>query len=178
MTGQGASGLKQKKLHINQLELLAALFTLKALCAQEHHVHIQIRVDNTTAMAYINNMGGKKQECNDIARKIWQWCIEKHIWLSSCFIPGVLNVEADEQSRIFHDNTEWKLERNIFLRITNNWGMPDVDLFASRLNYQIKPYVSWKPDPEAANVDAFSFAWGNKLMYIFPPFNLCCGHRP
>ena len=117
-------------------------------------------------------MGGKKLECNDIAKKIWLWCIERDIWLSSSYIPGVQNIHADEQSRIYHDNTEWQLNSELFQSITKMWGMPHIDLFASRLNYQLKPYISWKPDPEAMEVDAFTIAWAGKVVYAFPPFSI------
>ena len=50
------------------------------------------------------------------------------------------------------------------------WGRPQIDLFASRNNYKIKPYYSWKPDPGAEVVDAFSVSWGMKYVYAFPPF--------
>ena len=47
-----------------------------------------------------------------------------------------------------------------------------MDLFASRLNCQIKPFVSWHPDPEASAVDAFTIVWKEDLHYAFPPFSL------
>ena len=37
-----------------------------------------------------------------------------------------------------------------------NVESPNIDLFASRLNYQLKPDVSWMPDQEACHVDAFT----------------------
>jgi len=43
--------------HINILELLAAFFALKCFCTHMNKCHIQIQIDNTTALAYINNMG-------------------------------------------------------------------------------------------------------------------------
>ena len=46
--------------HINILELKAAFFALKSFCSQDHDIHIQIQIDNTTAVSYINNMGGSK----------------------------------------------------------------------------------------------------------------------
>ena len=36
---------------------------------------------------------------------------------------------------------------------------PSVDLFASRLNAQYECYVSFRPDPEAFAVNAFSLSW-------------------
>lgn len=46
--------------HVNILELQAAFFALKAFCNNTHYTHVQLQIDNTTAVAYINNMGGSK----------------------------------------------------------------------------------------------------------------------
>ena len=116
----------------------------------------QLQMDNTTAVAYVNALGGKKELCNKLARNIWEWCIQRNIWISACYLPGVLNVEADRQSRLDHDNTEWQLNPNLFHEIQILWDKPDIHLFASRLNYQAQPYISWKRDPKALAVDAFS----------------------
>ncbi len=52
------------------------------------------------------------------------------------------------------------------------FGEPEVDLFASRINYQLDSYVAWKPDPHAMHIDAFSLSWKHDFNYIFPPFSL------
>ena len=129
-------------------------------------------VDNQTAVAYINKMGGRKTLCNNIARKIWLWCLERNIWLSAAYISTHDNYVADEQSRISHHNSEWEINNEIFNMITDIWGVPELDLFASRLNHKIPKYVSWKPDPFSVGVDAFNMFWGNTFNYIFPPFSL------
>lgn len=46
--------------HINILELQAAFFALKSFCKETTKGHVQLQIDNTTAVAYINNMGGFK----------------------------------------------------------------------------------------------------------------------
>ena len=46
--------------HINYLELSAISLSLKALCSAYTGSHIQVQCDNTTAVCYINNMGGSK----------------------------------------------------------------------------------------------------------------------
>ena len=163
----------ESKLHINVLELKAVLFTLQSLCAKNSGVHIRSRIDNTTAVAYINNMGGTKSlVCNQISKEIWDWCIKRNIWISAEHLPGSQNIEADRESRIFHDNTEWMLDSNIFLVISDRLGKSNIDLFASRLNNQIFPYVSWKPDPGALFIDAFYCNWADYDFYAFPPFSL------
>ena len=44
--------------------------------------------------------------------------------------------------------------------------IPWVDLFASRLNRQVDLFVSWKPEPEAWAVDAFSISWQDKNVML------------
>jgi len=158
--------------HINVLELLAAYFTIRTFCTDMQNVHIKLMSDNQTTVAYINNMGGKKDQCNAVARKIWFWCISKNIWLSAAYLPGIENTEADAQSRMLHDNTEWKLHSNLFKAVIELWHEPHIDMFASRLNYQLQKYVSWKPDPFACAIDAFNMSWQNLFIYAFPPFSV------
>ena len=116
-------------------------------------------------------MGGTKEACYRISRTIWEWCIERKIWLSACHLPGVDNTEADRESRLNHDNTEWKLNPLYFHTLGKIWTTPNIDLFASRINFQIYPYVAWKPDPEAVAIDAFTIPW-DQYCYAFPPFCL------
>ena len=64
------------------------------------------------------------------------------------------------------------LSAPIFQRIVALFGKPDIDLFASRLNAQVKDYVSWKPHPMAKFVDAFTIDWSQFFFYAYPPFCL------
>ena len=76
-----------------------------------------------------------------MARRIWEQCIPRHIWLTVSHIPGEINVTADKASRVFDDSTEWKLAVDVFKMITHALGTPSIDMFASRLNYQLTSYV-------------------------------------
>ena len=160
--------------HINVLELMAIEYALKSLCKDFQNEGISILSDNTTAIAYLKNGGGTRSiQCNDLAKNIWQWCAHKNIWFMVTHIPGIENVEADYESRHFTENTEWSLHPDIFANVIQNMGKPDVDLFASKNNFQVKPYVSWGPDPFAIAVNAFHIKWNSfDLCYIFPPFRL------
>ena len=64
------------------------------------------------------------------------------------------------------------LRKDIFQNVTEIWGEPTIDLFASRLNAQVACYASWRPDPGATYVDAFSISWENQFFYAFPLFSL------
>ncbi|KAJ8036645.1 hypothetical protein HOLleu_20684 [Holothuria leucospilota] len=158
---------------INYLELLAAYFALKSFCKAEINIHERLRIDNTTAVAYRNNMGGiKSVACDDLAKELWSWCINRQIWVSAAHLPGDKNVIADRKSRLFRDETEWMLHPQIFDWVYKHLGKPTIDLFATRLNTQLTCYVSRHPDPEAHAVDAFMLDWSSYNFYAFPPFCL------
>ena len=169
----GLWSLEEQAFHINYLELKAVLLGLKSLLSNVHNKHIRIQSDNTTTVAYVDNMGGiKSAECNDMAQKIWLWCMEREIWLSACHIPGSTNVEADTESRQFNSSTEWSLNQDVFSDLDKLWVPFELDLFASRLNFKVSSYVSWKPDPGAKYVNAFFVSWKEYYFYAFPPFSV------
>ena len=95
------------------------------------------------------------------------------VWLTVAQIPGKQNTEADRESRLPRRETEWTLHKSIFDAAIKKLGVtPTVDLFASRLNFQLKPYVSYKPEPEAHAVNAFHISWKRHTFYAFPPFSV------
>ena len=159
---------------IKNLSLIPIFWShaLKIFCKSSENIHVQIKSDNSGTVSYLNRMGGVgSEQCNELAKQIWTWCIERSIWLSASHIPGTDN-EADFESRNFKDNVEWKLNVENFHTITEIWGLPDVDMFASRLSKQVHSFVYWRPDADCIGVDAFSVTWSNELIYAFPPFSL------
>ena len=50
--------------------------------------------------------------------------------------------------------------------------MVEVDMFASRLNYQTTPYVAWRPEPQAMAIDAITLNWNYSLIHALCPFGL------
>ena len=56
--------------------------------------------------------------------------------------------------------------------MTKLLGSPDLDLFPTRLNTHLSRFSSWKPDPEAEFVNAFSKSWSDLFYFLFPPFFL------
>ena len=50
---------QEKEWHINCLELLAATLALKTFAKEKRSVSVLLKIDNTTAVAYINNQGGR-----------------------------------------------------------------------------------------------------------------------
>lgn len=175
--GESSGGLwtyLEHQQHINYLEMLAIFFGLQCFAKAKTDAHIRILCDNTTAVHVLNNMGTSHSEpCNSMAKKIWEWCIQRDLWISVAHIPGKQNLVADFESRRNQKESEWKLEEASLKGALSQLGFyPDIDLFASRINYQFEKYVSYRPDPQAFAIDAFKLEWSQLKFYAFPPFSV------
>ena len=164
----------EKQNHINYLKLLAVFLGLKTFLRDMSDMHVRLMIDNSTAVAVLNHMGtSHSPKLNTLCKIIWEWAIKSRLWLTAAHIAGKLNVEADLASRTNDHETEWMLNRSSLLDALKKLNRtPDVDIFASRLNKQFPVYVSFKPDPGATAVDAFSLSWSDKNVYAFPPFSV------
>lgn len=77
-----------------------------------------MRIDNSTAISYINRMGGiKYPHLNRIARDIWQWCEVRKIFIVALYIKSADNKIADAESRRIHPDIEWSLTETAFEKI-------------------------------------------------------------
>jgi hypothetical protein len=45
--------------------------------------------------------------------------------------------------------TEWEFHQAVFQSIVLHWGNPNIDLFATSLNFKVTTFVSPVPDPRA-----------------------------
>lgn len=162
--------------NINCLEMLAVLYALKYFCSYVENFNVCVKIDNTTAVSYINQMGGThSKHCNDLAIDIWNFAIKHNIMLKASHIPGIRNEQADFASRHHNQDIELALRPQVYTNLCKCFGLnPVIDLFASSLNHKVDScYVSWKPDSHATYIDAFSLDWNNfNCVYIFPPFSL------
>ena len=164
---------EERMMHINCLELLGGAFAVKAPGKASKNIHIRLRMDITTAISYINRMGGTHSHTlAKTACSLWQWCLGRGIVVSAEHLPGSQNVIADRESQTFHSSAEWQLHRRVFQNILTLLGQCQVDLFATRLNHQLPQYMSWRPDPFAMATDAIQVRWTNLEAYAFPPFSL------
>ena len=173
-THQGTWAQEESQLPINILELRAARLALRAWTSKLQGFPVRIQSDNATAVAYINHQGGtKSQAAQREVSLIFLWA-ENHVpCISAIFIPGVDNLQADFLSRQTLSPGEWSLHPQIFQVICQRWGMPDVDVMASRFNKKLDRFMSRTRDPMACGADALVCPWHQfKLLYAFPPLQL------
>lgn len=163
----------ESQLHINVLELKAALLAIQCFLKDKSNISVLIRMDNRAAIAHINKMGGPiLSPLSQMAQEFWSWCLEHKVLPHAEHLPGKENVLADWESRHLSDSSDWQLLPSVFESLQSLLGPFSIDLFASRTNYQLPEYCSWKPDPTAVAIDAFSIPWSSRQPYLFPPFNL------
>lgn len=173
---QRASGLwseDEADRHINFLEILAAFIGLRIFAKYLSNSQVLLRIDNTTAISYVNRMGGiQYPHLTDITKQLWQWCESRNLFVFASYISSSDNFEADRESRRTHPDIEWKLADYAYLQIVLKFGSPQIDLFASRTNNKCPKYVSWHKDPDAYAVNAFTISWSQFYFYAFPPFSM------
>lgn len=80
-------------------------------------------------------------------------------------------MDADYHSRRKDVNKEWSLPAVVYHNIVEILGSPSINLFASRTNKKMKPYVSRRPGSGCLVVDTFSMTWVDLFPYCFPPFS-------
>ena len=151
--------LRRKKEHINYLELKAAFCGLKCFAKDLSSCQRLLRIDNTTAICYINKMGSIQYlKLSPLSRMIWQWCERRKF--------GYLRRIS---SLVIISSQIKKLKS---YQIKSTFGKFDIDLFATINNAKCSAFFSWFPDPEAEAVDAFTVQWTYINFYAFPPFAL------
>ena len=162
---------REKRLHINVLELKAVSLALRNFKDQCQNQTVLVATDNSTVVAYINKQGGTHSaEMCALLWKIMTWCHHYHITLKARHISGCLNVMADLLSRSNQvQSTEWSLHPQVFKQICQKWFTPHVDLFATHLNHKLPLYVSPVPDPKAWDIDALNIKWMSVTAYAYPP---------
>ena len=177
LKAHGQFSVSEQPLSINTKELLAVLYGLRSFVTYFEGQHVLCMSDSVTAVSVVKAMGSMDSLLHDtIAHEIWDFAHKHGIWLSTTYLPGKLNFESDLYSRCFNVNTEWCLPQVIFdalVELYRPLGPIIMDLFASRLNYRLKPYIAWIPDPHCCHVDAFSIPWDSPyIYYAYCPFSV------
>ena len=93
---------------------------------------IHLQIDNMTALSYLVKMGETRSpELLQVAKEIWGYLLGNGIAVTAEYLPSILNIQADWQSRNHRDLSDWKLNTKIFYLIVKIIGIPQIDLFAS-----------------------------------------------
>ena len=172
-TFQGTWSVKERKLHINVLELRVIAIVCRLCPDQIRGRTVRFLLDNSTAVAYVNKQGGTRSLFMlKETRRVLTALIELNVTPVACHIAGALNVLADLASRQGQViTTEWRLSDEVFqwIGVASPWGPPQVELFANSSNRHLKLYLSPCPDAQSIGVDALVAPWPDQVLYAFPP---------
>ncbi|XP_049331019.1 uncharacterized protein LOC125799099 [Astyanax mexicanus] len=159
--------------HVNVLELRAVCLALRHFLPYVENSHVLVRTDNTTVVAYINKQGGLRSlQLHRLAHRLIIWSNANLLSLRATHVPGVSNRGADLLSRGHPRYGEWKLHPDVVNMVWKRYGLPAVDLFASRENAQCHQFFSLKDRDAPLGVDALAHEWPRALLYAFPPLAL------
>lgn len=132
-------------------------------------ISVNIFLDNSTAVTYINKCGGtRSKSLFSLATDIGHWCEDRDIAIMASHLSGSLNFVADEESRSSLDSSDWMLLADEFKKLQKIWSMD----IAAAWNRQLPKFVSWLPQPKALAVNALSLSWRGIRGYAFPRFVL------
>ena len=159
------------ELHINVLELKAALLAMQSFLKNKTNVSVLIRGWNRSH---------KQDERADFI------CIGPDITRTLGLVFGAQSVfpcralsrQGEYPSRLgvspFSQQQRLAAPTvpSVFKSFQESLGAFSVDLLVSQTNHQLLDYCSWKLDPAGKRVDAFSIPWSFKQPYFFPPFSL------
>ena len=88
---------RESKIHINLLEMTAAIFALKIYAKQFFDTSIHLKVDNTATLAWINKQTGPNLPIFLLVKEFWEFCIRKRLWVQASYIKSKRNKIADKE---------------------------------------------------------------------------------
>ena len=82
--------------------------------------------------------------------------------------PSSLRPYGQKHSAGFQSLPDWHLHPSVFQPICQ-WGIPQIDLFATSSSTQLTRFFAWGQASEAEAFDALMRIWDFELAYAFPP---------
>ena len=106
-----------------------------------------------------------------MAEQLHSFAMKRQLEVWAEYIPGELNRRADRVSRIREDYSDKQLHPELFCLVQRAFGPLKIDLFASRMDRQVRDYVSLRAEKSALYQDAFSLPLPrHQLLWANPPY--------
>ena len=170
--GSGQWEGKWQTTHINGRELRAVHLALRLEDALRE-MTIHVLSDNTATVHCINRQGSTRSPTLlKISEDLFRLVKRRKLHLQAAHLEGKQNQWADALSRQSSASVEWELKQEEFDKLTQRFGMPNVDLFASEFNHKTEKFVTRCKATPTAGPDAMSLDWNQwEYIYLFPPPN-------
>ena len=89
MSSGGHWSVEESKLHINVLELLATYHALKIYCKNIFDTSVNLKIDNTTAVAWINKQTAPTELKFSIVKQIWNFAAQRKLVIYASYIESI-----------------------------------------------------------------------------------------
>ena len=94
-------------------------------------------MDNIVAISYLVKMGGtRNKSLTVLSKKIWDYLLTQESTRE--YLPGLLNLEEDTQSRTVSEASKWELNPSLFQKICKYRGTPEMDIFSNLTSIILK----------------------------------------
>lgn len=103
-------------------------------CKNLNDMSILMNIDNTTVISVLNNKTSHKRFISNTVKRIKVFCMDRNVWIVASYLKSKDNI-ADADSRKFRANLGWSLCDNVYKNLINTFGVPEIDLFPSKINF-------------------------------------------
>ncbi|KAK3090282.1 hypothetical protein FSP39_010613 [Pinctada imbricata] len=119
-------------------------------------------------VVHIVEKGSMKSHLQEIALRIFNFCLQNKVSLLTEWVPRSQNEKADQISR-FTDSDDWGVSPELFCFVDSLWGPHEIDFFASSCNNKLPIFYSRFWMPGSTGIDAFTVDWQGVNGWFVPP---------
>jgi len=152
-------------------EMWGLLHSLESFLDIIKHSSVQIFTDNSNVVR-VMGQGSTDLRLNNIVLRIISLIMEHDITLLPTWVPLDQNKIANGLTHL-EDPCDWTLNADVFQKIVAQWGLPNIDRFASHSNHLLDRFNSILRCPGSVGINALAQRdWSEHFNWCFPPFNL------
>lgn len=171
----GKWNAQERQHHINALELKAAEIALLSLVKNKSKIHVHFKMDNTTAVSYVNKMGGDQifnldQNCQE-HMGILSWKGD-HSYCRAPTRSPKSNSRLGEPEGNRDKFKQLETKQSNIQSDQQTIGSNQTGFVCRETECSSERLCSWKPDQIAVATDAFMIKWTDRQAYAFAPFCL------
>ena len=148
-------------------ELLAVLLSLQAFIDSLRAQTVVWYTDNLN-VARIVSIGSKVPALQWMALDIHRLCLLASVSIDMQWIPGDLNIIADDISK-FVDLDDYSINDRVFYSLHKLWGPHTCDRFACHYNAKLPKFNTRFFQPGTSGLNAFAQDWSKDNNWLCPP---------
>ena len=163
---------EEREKSMNWRELKVMEKTMKEIKNEVKEEEVRWVMDSVVVAAYMRKDIGREKNLAKMSWKIRDIEVERKIEIEIKVVKGEMIQRVDRLSRVI-DNKDYQVRWKMFNKMVRRWGMPRIDLFATRFSRKVQRFILREFDKKAVDQDALMISWRKRgLLYAFPPMAL------